>query len=72
MPANVVEASLKNHSLVVVEEAVLSIVDGKVATLSVAVVKVVVLEDGSGKVAILLEGVNVKVAVLEAWLDLVA
>ena len=55
-----------------VEEAVLSVVDGKVATLSVAIVKVVVLEDGSGKVAILLEGVNIRVAVLEAWLDLVA
>ena len=55
-----------------VEEAILSFVDGKVATVSVAIVKVAVLEDGSGKVAILLEGVNVKVAVLEAWLDLVA
>ena len=48
-----------------VEEAVLSVVNGKVATYSVAVVKVVVLEDDSGKVAILLEGVNVKVAVLK-------
>ena len=35
-----------------VEEAVLSVVDGKVATLSVAVVKVAVLEDGGGKVAV--------------------
>ena len=61
-----VEASLKNCYLVMVEEAVFSIVDGKVATLSIAVVKVAVLEDGSGKVAILLEGVNVKVAVLES------
>ena len=67
-----VEASLKNHSLVVVAEAILSFVDGKVATVSIAVVKVAVLKDGSGKVEILLEGVNVKVAVLEAWLDLVA
>ena len=33
-----------------VEEAVLSVVDGKVATFSVAVIKVAVLEDGSGKV----------------------
>ena len=33
-----VEASLKNHSLVMVEEAVLRVVDGKVA----------VLEDDSG------------------------
>ena len=39
---------LKNHSLVVVAEAILSVVDGKVATFSVAVVKVAVLEDGSG------------------------
>ena len=58
--------------MVVVEEAVLSVVDGKEATFSVAVVKVAVLEDGGGKVAILLEGVNIRVAVLEAWLDLVA
>ena len=43
-----VEASLKNRSWVVVEEAILSFVDGKVATVSVAVVKVAVLEDGSG------------------------
>ena len=46
-----------------VEEAVFSVVDSKVATLGVAIVKVAVLEDGSGKVVILLEGVNVKVAV---------
>ena len=57
---------MKNRSLVVVEEAVLSVVDDKVATFSVAVVKVAVLEDSGGKVAILLGGVNVKVAVLEA------
>ena len=57
---------LKNHSLVVVEEAVLSIVNGKVATLRVAVVKVAVLKDGSGKIAILFEGVNIKVAVLKS------
>ena len=43
-----VEASLKNHSLVVVAEAILSVVDGKVATFSVAVIKVAVLEDDSG------------------------
>ena len=55
-----------------VEEAVFSVVDGKVATLSVAVIKVTILKDGGGKVAILLEDVNVKVAVLEAWLGLVA
>ena len=52
--------------MVVVEEAVLSILDSKVATFSIAIVKVAVLEDGGGKVAILLEGVNVKEAVLEA------
>ena len=57
--------------MVVGKEAVLSVVDGKVATYSVTVIKVVVLEDGSGKITILLEGVNVRVAVLEAWLDLV-
>ena len=57
---------LSNCSLVVVEEAVLSVVDGKVATFCIAVVKVAILEDSGGKVAILLEGVNVKVAVLEA------
>ena len=40
--------------MVVSKEAVLSIVDGKVATLSVAVIKVAtVLEDGGGKVAVL-------------------
>ena len=55
-----------------VEVTIVEAVDGKVATLSIAVVKVAFLEDGSGKVAILLEGVNVRVAVLEAWLDLVA
>ena len=49
--------------MVVVAEAILSVVDGKVATFSVAIVKVAVHEDGGGKVAILLEGVNVKVAV---------
>ena len=58
--------TLKNRSLVVVEEAVFSVVDGKVATLSVAVIKEAIFEDGSGKVAILLEGVNIKVAVLES------
>ena len=44
---------LKNRSLVMVEEAVFSVVDGKVATLSVAIVKVAVLEDGGGKVTVL-------------------
>ena len=43
-----------------------SLVVGKVAVLLVAVVTVAVLEDGGGKVAVLLEGVNVKVAVLKA------
>ena len=49
--------------MVVSKEAVLSVVDGKVATLSVAVIKVAVLEDGSGKVADFLVAV-VKVEVL--------
>ena len=39
--------------MVVVEEAVLSVVDSKVATYSVVVVKVAVLEDDGGKVAVL-------------------
>ena len=52
--------------MVIIEEAVLSVVDGKVATLSIAVIEVGVLEDGSGKVEILLEGVNIKVAVHKA------
>ena len=52
--------------VVVIEVTIVEVVDGKVATLSVAVVKVAILEDGGSKVAILLEGVNIKLAVLKA------